>query len=62
MRRVFHVWLLLPLLLAGCAGDGSAIPLPAAPACSGVEPRYECIQEFVWTPSCAVSGSLIVCQ
>ena len=44
------------LVLAACAGDGSGIPDPVAPACSGLEPRLSCIQEFVFNSSCATSG------
>ncbi len=43
-------------LLSSCAGDGSGIPSPVDPGCNGLEPRLECIQEMILTPSCALSG------
>lgn len=43
-------------LLVGCAGDGSGIPDPVSPGCNGLEPRLECIQEMIFTPTCAVGG------
>ena len=62
--RYFPLRLLLTLAglaglagLSGCAGDGSQIPDTTGPLiCAQVEPRLSCIQQFVFTPTCAVSG------
>lgn len=49
--------LLLPL--AACAGEGIVDPTAPAPLCTDEVPfraELRCIQQFVYTPSCAVSG------
>jgi len=49
--------LLVPL--AACAGEGIVDPTAPAPLCTDVapfRPELHCIQQFVFTPSCAVSG------
>lgn len=61
MRRLLggHVLLCAAALAAvtvGCAGDGSKIPAPVGPGCSGLEPRLTCIQQMIFTPNCALSG------
>ena len=43
-------------VLSGCAGDGTGFPNPVAPECDGLEPRLQCIQEQIFTPTCAVSN------
>lgn len=49
-----------PLLaLAGCAGEGIVDPTAPTPLCTDVvpfRPELHCIQQFVFTPTCAFSG------
>lgn len=57
MRRGLSAALLVPL--AACAGEGIIDPTAPAPLCTDVapfRPELHCIQQFVFTPSCAVSG------
>lgn len=55
MKKTVFIAVILGFL-ASCAGDGSGIPAPMDPGCNGLEPRLECIQQMVFTPSCARSG------
>jgi len=49
----------LALALVGCAGEGIPDPIGPAPACTDVapfRPELHCIQQFVFSPSCAKVG------
>lgn len=57
IRRGLSAALLVPL--AACAGEGIVDPTAPAPLCTDVapfRPELHCIQQFVFTPTCAVSG------
>jgi len=51
--------LLLALCVTACAGDGIRDPTGPGPMCADVppfRPTLDCIQQFVFTPTCARAG------
>jgi len=61
ITKSVRISLLLPLVgfMAACAGDGIRDPTAPAPMCADVapfRPALSCIQQLVFTPSCAISG------
>ena len=53
------LWPLLSLALAACAGEGISDPLGPGPSCTDMtpfRPELHCIQQLVFTPTCAKSG------